>query len=172
MGVGGRPAIPVVVQREFWAAVRSGMVVAGAAASMGVSITVAWQWVREVGGVMPPEHRAGRDAGAGHRLSLDEREEIACRRAAGEGVRQVARALGRPPFDDQPRAAARHGAPQDRLPGQRRPARSRARGEADCRHRGGSPLVQAWSQRIILTLTPFQNAMYPLIWAAAGLGCG
>ncbi len=31
MSVGGRPAIPVAVQREFWAAIRSGMVVAEAA---------------------------------------------------------------------------------------------------------------------------------------------
>lgn len=30
MGIGGRPAIPVAVQREFWAAVRSGMVAAEA----------------------------------------------------------------------------------------------------------------------------------------------
>src|SRR5215212_9253923 len=49
----GRPAIPVAVQREFWAAVRSGMVIAEAAAVVGVSITVAWRWFRHVGGVMP-----------------------------------------------------------------------------------------------------------------------
>jgi len=51
----GRPAIPVAVQREFWAAVRAGTVVAEAVSATGVSITVAWQWVRQVGGVMPPD---------------------------------------------------------------------------------------------------------------------
>lgn len=97
MGVRGRPAVPVVVRREFWTAVRSGMVVAEAAARVGVSITVARLWMREVGGVMPPERSPGRGASTMCRLSLGEREEIACRRAAGEGVREVARALGRPP---------------------------------------------------------------------------
>ena len=40
MSIGGRPAIPVAVQREFWAAVRSGLVVAEAADAVGVSKTV------------------------------------------------------------------------------------------------------------------------------------
>jgi Glyoxalase-like domain len=35
VSVGGRPAIPVAVQREFWVAVRSGMVVAEAASCAG-----------------------------------------------------------------------------------------------------------------------------------------
>jgi IS30 family transposase len=95
--IGGRPAIPVAVQREFWAAVRSGMVVAEAAEVVGVSITVAWRWFRHVGGVMPEPFRAGRPLVGAGRLSFREREEISCRRAAGEGVRTIARALGRSP---------------------------------------------------------------------------
>jgi transposase, IS30 family len=63
---------------------------------VGVSITVAWRWFRHVGGVMPEPFRAGEPIGAG-RLSFQEREEISCRRAAGEGVRAIARALGRSP---------------------------------------------------------------------------
>jgi IS30 family transposase len=93
----GRPAIPVAVQREFWAAVRAGMVVAEAATATGVSITVAWQWVRQVGGVMPPDFSNSPEPVTIRRLSLHEREEIACRRAAGHGVREIAAVLGRDP---------------------------------------------------------------------------
>jgi len=97
VSIGGRPAIPVAVQREFWSAVRSGMVVAEAAESVGVSITVAWRWFRHVGGVMPEPVPANRSSDGARRLCFQEREEIACRRAAGEGVRAIARALGRAP---------------------------------------------------------------------------
>ena len=97
MTIGGRPAIPVAVQREFWCAVRSGMVVAEAAESVGVSITVAWRWFRHVGGVMPEPFPAVRTPLGARRLCFQEREEISCRRAAGEGVRAIARALGRSP---------------------------------------------------------------------------
>jgi transposase, IS30 family len=93
----GRPAIPVAVQREFWAAVRAGMVVAEAASATGVSITVAWQWVRQVGGVMPSDFSNSPEPVTIRRLSLHEREEIACRRAAGQGVREIAAVLGRDP---------------------------------------------------------------------------
>jgi transposase, IS30 family len=97
VSIGGRPAIPVAVQREFWAAVRSGLVVAEAADVVGVSITVAWRWFRHVGGVMPEPFRASRPVLGAGRLSFQEREEISCRRAAGEGVRSIARELGRSP---------------------------------------------------------------------------
>src|SRR3954447_26137721 len=95
MGVGGRPAIPVAVQREFWAAIRSGMVVGEAAARVGVSITVGWRWFRQVGGVMPPDFSSFPHPVTARRLTLAEREEIACCRAAGEGVCAISRALGR-----------------------------------------------------------------------------
>ena len=72
MSVGGRPAIPVAVQREFWAAIRSGMVVAEAASCVGVSITVAWRWFRHVGGVMPPDFSSSPQPVTVRRLSLDE----------------------------------------------------------------------------------------------------
>jgi transposase, IS30 family len=73
------------------------MVLAEAAAAAGVSKTVAWRWFRHVGGVMPPPFPAARSCAGVRRLSLPEREEIACRRAAGEGVRAIARELGRSP---------------------------------------------------------------------------
>jgi transposase, IS30 family len=95
--IGGRPAIPMAVQRKFWSSVRAGMVVAEAAASVGVSITVAWRWFRHVGGVMPEPSPADKSLVGARRLSFQEREEISCRRAAGEGVRAIARDLGRSP---------------------------------------------------------------------------
>ena len=76
---------------------RSGMVVAEAAASVGVSKTVGWRWFRHVGGVMPEPFPAERSCTGVRRLSLSEREEIACHRAAGDGVRAIARALHRSP---------------------------------------------------------------------------
>ncbi|MEA9987250.1 helix-turn-helix domain-containing protein [Subtercola sp. RTI3] len=89
--------IPVAVQRECWAAIRSGMVVAEAAAAVGVSITVAWRWVRQVGGVMPPDFSSSRVPLSARRLSFTEGEEIACQRAAGVTVRLIASALGLSP---------------------------------------------------------------------------
>lgn len=93
----GRPAIHVEVQREFWARIRSGMVIADAAAAVGVSKTVAMRWFWQVGGVMPEPFRAGSQPVGVGRLSFQEREEISCRRAAGDGVRSIARALDRSP---------------------------------------------------------------------------
>jgi hypothetical protein len=91
----GRPAISVEVQRSFWAWIRRGETIEVAAAAVGVSQTVGWRWFRKAGGVMPPQwsEHVGRPA----RLSFAERERIACRRAAGDGVRVIARAIGRLP---------------------------------------------------------------------------
>lgn len=91
----GRPAISIEVQRSFWAAIRKGEIIDTAAAAVGVSKTVGWRWFREAGGVMPPQRRESADRPA--RLSFADREEIACRRAAGEGIRAIARAIGRSP---------------------------------------------------------------------------
>lgn len=91
----GRPAIPVEIQQRFWANIRAGDIVNGAAAAVGVSKTVGWRWLREAGGVMPPPRHA--PAQRILRLSFAEREEITCRRAAGHGIRQIARALNRAP---------------------------------------------------------------------------
>ena len=91
----GRPAISIEVQQRFWANIRAGDVIDAAAAAVGVSKTVGWRWFREAGGVMPPPRldRAERTL----RLSFAEREEVACRRAAGQGVREIARTLDRAP---------------------------------------------------------------------------
>lgn len=73
------------------------MVVAEAAEAVGVSKTVAVRWFKQVGGVMPEPIRANRPVVRAPRLTFEEREEIGCRRSAGEGVRSIARALGRSP---------------------------------------------------------------------------
>jgi IS30 family transposase len=91
----GRPAISVEIQQRFWANIRAGDIIDGAAATVGVSKSVGWRWFREAGGVMPPPRCVRVDRTL--RLSFAEREEISCRRAAGQGVRQIARALNRAP---------------------------------------------------------------------------
>lgn len=91
----GRPALPVDVRRRFWSRIREGEVLEDAARASGVSKTVAWRWFREAGGVMP---RAVPIAAVlNPRMSFAEREELSCRRAAGDGVREIARTLGRSP---------------------------------------------------------------------------
>ena len=93
----GRPAFPIDVQRRFWALIRAGDVVGDAADAMGVSRSVAWRWFRNAGGVMPVVPPVVPAGSLPSRLSFVEREELACRRAAGEGVRMIARAMGRSP---------------------------------------------------------------------------
>ena len=89
----GRPPYPAVVVRGFWAGVRLGMLVDDAGAAVGVSRAAAWRFFAACGGVMPPV----REPVQGSRLSLAEREEIACLVAAKAGVRAIARELGRDP---------------------------------------------------------------------------
>jgi IS30 family transposase len=91
----GRPALPVEVRRLFWSYVRDGEILDDAARLSGVSKSVALRWFREAGGVMPDAVPLA--AAPTPRLSFAEREEISCRNSAGEGVRAIARALGRSP---------------------------------------------------------------------------
>ena len=93
----GRPAIRVEVQQQYWSLVRAGQVPGNAADAVGVSRPVAWRWFRKAGGVMPPPAPVRVSEDRSFRLSFADREEIACRWAGGEGVRAIARAVGRPP---------------------------------------------------------------------------
>lgn len=86
----GRPLVPVVVRRRFWRAVRAGCGIAGVA---GVSGSLGERWFSEAGGVIPSMVREP----VGRLLCFAEREEIAVLRAAGCGVREVARRIGRDP---------------------------------------------------------------------------
>jgi len=91
--VTGRPPIPMEVRRRFWKLIRAGSLMTEAAASVGVPHTTASRWFHQAGGVIPtivlePCCRY---------LSFAEREEIAVGRAAGLGVREIARRLDRSP---------------------------------------------------------------------------
>ena len=85
-----RPRMPREVQRRFWGRVRAGEAVPDAARAVGVSSATGVRWFDHAGGVMPRS-----DEPTGHRLSFAEREEIACLQAAGRGVREIARQIGR-----------------------------------------------------------------------------
>lgn len=89
------PGRPTVAFREdrvrFWAAVARGAKTEDAGVEAGISAPVGFRWFRHADGVNPllPATVSGRY------LSLAEREEIALWRAQGEGVREIARRLGR-----------------------------------------------------------------------------
>src|SRR5262245_2551925 len=88
----GRPRLAGEVRRRFWVRVRAGEAVRVAAVAVGVSSATGKRWFGQAGGVMP-----GCGEPTGRRLSFGEREEIACLRAAGRGVREIARQLSRDP---------------------------------------------------------------------------
>jgi IS30 family transposase len=90
--VRGRPPLPREVPRLFWAQVRAGSSIEAAAVAVGVSKKVGRRWFHQCGGVSPAITPP-----TGRHLSFAEREDIALRRAAGEGVRAIARAIGRDP---------------------------------------------------------------------------
>lgn len=84
--------LPRSVQVLFWERVRAGLAVKPAAWSVGIAAPTGARLFRQAGGVM-----GNAPARPGPvRLSLAEREEIACLRAAGHGVRAIGRAIGRP----------------------------------------------------------------------------
>src|SRR5688572_25513624 len=91
------PGRPPVGRREhrqrFWAAIARGARSDVAGVEAGVSSVVGVRWFREAGGMAP----IGQAPLSGRYLSFAEREEIAILRAAGCGVREVARRLGRSP---------------------------------------------------------------------------
>ena len=88
----GRPKIAREVQRRFWGLIREGVSTEDAARGVGVGHNVAQGWFAHSGGMSPLSLTV-----SGRYLSMAEREEIACARAAGHGVRQIAALLGRDP---------------------------------------------------------------------------
>ena len=87
----GRPPVSRVACRDFWRLVAEGFSSEQAAQAVGVSAAVGARWFRQGGGMAPMSLAEP----AGRYLSLDEREEIAVLHAKGEGVRSIARAIGR-----------------------------------------------------------------------------
>ena len=89
----GAPAHRREVEREFWRVIATGVTSEKAAAAVGVSQAVGSRWFRHGGGMAPM------DLGqvSGRYLSFGEREEIALLRVKGDGVRSIARQIGRSP---------------------------------------------------------------------------
>src|SRR3954451_13152637 len=79
------------LQRRFWRLIAEGLTSERAAIAVGVSARTGALWFRDGGGMTPVELAEP----SGRYLSLAEREELALARAAGHGVRQIARQLGR-----------------------------------------------------------------------------
>ena len=89
----GTPPFAREVERLFWIEIAKGLIPAAAAAAVGASQPVGQRRFHNAGG-MPP---FGLEPLSGRYLSFHEREEIALLRAQGNGVRQIARAIGRDP---------------------------------------------------------------------------
>jgi IS30 family transposase len=89
----GRPGFVLAVRREFWREIAAGSSTQSAAAVAGVSRDVGKRWFSDAGGMTPVELCEP----SGRYLSADERETIALETAAGKGVREIARLLGRDP---------------------------------------------------------------------------
>jgi transposase, IS30 family len=88
-----RPRLPLEFEYRFWSGIRAGLSHPEAAAVAGVSAPTANRWFRQRGGVMPPASTNARS----RVLSFAEREQIGLLRAAGHGVRAIARELDRDP---------------------------------------------------------------------------
>jgi IS30 family transposase len=78
-------------RRQFWRNIAQGMSSEEAATSCGVSSPVGSRWFRESGGMRP----LSLTPPSSKYLSFAEREDIAMLRARGEGVREIARQVGR-----------------------------------------------------------------------------
>ena len=89
----GAPSHRREVEREFWREIAKGLLPEEAAAVVGASQAVGSRWFRHGGGMSPFDLHGF----SGRYLSFAEREEIALMRARGDGVREIARALGRAP---------------------------------------------------------------------------
>src|SRR3954464_3027609 len=95
----GSPGRPGVAQREnrrrFWAAIAAGRSSEAAAIEAGVSPAVGARWFREAGGMAPTTLAPSAKPPSERYLVFAEREEIALCRAQGQGIREIARRLGR-----------------------------------------------------------------------------
>jgi len=87
------PPLPFEVRRRFWQAIRAGMRIDEAAAVAGASVGWAKRLFNDAGGVNPVPVADP----VGRYLSFAEREELMRLDAAGFGVREIARTLGRAP---------------------------------------------------------------------------
>src|SRR3954452_172945 len=93
------PGRPSVARREdrqrFWAAIAAGCSSEDAAVGAGVSPAVGARWFRRAGGMPPTTLAPSAKPPSERYLVFAEREEIALCRAQGQGIREIARRLGR-----------------------------------------------------------------------------
>lgn len=94
----GRP--PVLHRAErwpFWKAIADVHTSEDATAIVGVAPAVGTRWFRQCGGMPPSNLAPSAPEPTGRYLDFAEREQIALARARGEGVRKIAKQLGRSP---------------------------------------------------------------------------
>ena len=98
-GVLRSPGRPSAARREdrrrVWAAIAAGRSSEVAAIEAGMSPAVGTRWFREAGGMPPKSLAPSAKPLSGRSLVFAEREEIALCRAQGQGIREIARRLGR-----------------------------------------------------------------------------
>ncbi len=80
-------------RRVFWGAIRAGCSTEVAAAAVGVAKGTGHRWFRDAGGVRPIETQ---EPSSRYRLGVPDRERIAHGLAAGESLRSIGAAIGRP----------------------------------------------------------------------------
>ncbi|WP_438265502.1 helix-turn-helix domain-containing protein, partial [Curtobacterium flaccumfaciens] len=80
-------------EARFWELLRQGLGRTAACDAVGVDRRQGYRWVKAAGGRNPFAHKPRSD----RYLSQEERLQIADLRLAGEGVRAIAKALGRAP---------------------------------------------------------------------------
>ena len=85
--------MPQEVRRRFWRLIRDGVPSEEAAVRVSVSPETGLRWFRDAGGMLP----VALAEPCGRYLSADEREAIGLEHAAGKGVREIARLIGRHP---------------------------------------------------------------------------
>lgn len=90
----GHPKFQRPVEVAFWKQIAKGLLAEEAAAAVGVAQAVGARWFHNAGG-MPPFDLQWKPSG--RYLSFSEREEIALLKVQGNGVREIARTLGRNP---------------------------------------------------------------------------
>jgi IS30 family transposase len=92
----GRPkAVRRDEQRGFWQLIAAGLSSEDAAVGAGVSQAVGTRWFREAGGMPPSTLAPSSKPASGRYLSFAEREELAILHAQNDGVREIARQMGR-----------------------------------------------------------------------------
>jgi len=93
------PGRPTVARRDglrtFWASIAAGHTSEAAAIDAGVSPAVGVRWFRRAGGMAPSHLSVSAKPPSDRYLSFAEREEIAILHSQKQGVREIARRLGR-----------------------------------------------------------------------------